>query len=202
MENLLKQKDNTEQFLVIKNDQKHVPSPNWSPFGFPAKHVEDGSYQRIISFANCFKRLTVHFITSDYELYTFNLCCCRCNGVDKAGEAVSQPIQQQLNLFGLLPYMDNYKITFTSDRGSNILKALKDSNSSEDDTTTLSSSKYVAANTLLSDLLSKSEEVLNTITTSKKLFKYAGLNKNVEEHGDIALKQECVVRWLSMSNIL
>ncbi|CAF1428343.1 unnamed protein product [Rotaria sordida] len=55
MENLLKQKDNSEQFLVIKNDQKHVPSPNWSTFGFPAKHVEDGSYQRIISFANCFK---------------------------------------------------------------------------------------------------------------------------------------------------
>ncbi|CAF0864052.1 unnamed protein product [Rotaria sordida] len=146
--------------------------------------------------------LTVYFITSDYELYTFNLCCSRCNGVDKAGEAVSQPIQQQLNLFGLLPYMDNYKITFTSDRGSNILKALKDSSSSGDDTTTPSSSKYVAANTLLSDLLSKSEEVLNTITTSKKLFKYAGLNKNIEEHGDIALKQECVVRWLSMSNIL
>ena len=54
IENLLKQKDESKQFIVIKNDQKHVSSPAWSTFGFPAKRVEDGSYQRIIDFSSCF----------------------------------------------------------------------------------------------------------------------------------------------------
>ncbi|CAF1162410.1 unnamed protein product [Rotaria magnacalcarata] len=36
----------------------------------------------------------------------------------------------------------------------------------------------------------------------KFYFIKAGLNKNIEERGGIALKQECVVRWLSMSNML
>ncbi|CAF4026456.1 unnamed protein product [Rotaria magnacalcarata] len=104
-------------------------------------------------------------------------------------------IREQLNLFGLLSYMDNNKITFTSDRGANILKALKSP----------SPSKHGEANTVLSDLPPKSEEVLKTITTSKKLVKYvklAGLNENIEERGGVALKQECVIRWLSMSKML
>ena len=29
------------------------------------------------------------------------------------------------DIFGLLPYMDSYRRSFTSDRGSNILNALK-----------------------------------------------------------------------------
>ncbi|CAF4372978.1 unnamed protein product, partial [Rotaria magnacalcarata] len=104
-------------------------------------------------------------------------------------------IREQLNLFGLLSYMDNNKITFTSDRGANILKALK----------APSPSKHGEANTVLSDLPPKPEEVLKTITTSKKLVKYvklAGLNENIEERGGVALKQECVIRWLSMSKML
>ncbi|CAF4906656.1 unnamed protein product [Rotaria socialis] len=54
IENLLKQKDQSKQFMVVKNDQKYVSSPAWSTFGFPAKRVEDGSCQRIIGFASCF----------------------------------------------------------------------------------------------------------------------------------------------------
>jgi hypothetical protein len=54
IENLLKQKDNLKQFIVLKNDQKNLSSPAWSTFGFPAKRVEDGSYQRIMDFASCF----------------------------------------------------------------------------------------------------------------------------------------------------
>ncbi|CAF3701502.1 unnamed protein product [Rotaria socialis] len=54
IENLLKQKDQSKQFMVVKNDQKYVSSPAWSTFGFPAKRFEDGSCQRIIGFASCF----------------------------------------------------------------------------------------------------------------------------------------------------
>ncbi|CAF1072554.1 unnamed protein product [Rotaria magnacalcarata] len=155
--------------------------------------------------------------------------------------------------------MDNHNITFTTDRGSNILKALKgypvvycfahrinnmlklafyqtaqkkekqnlivtttpsknklkqveyandtssDDSSSEDDVPTPSPSKYIEANTTMSNLSTKAKEVLITIATSKKLVKYAKiteLNKVIQERGGIALKQECIVRWLSMSNML
>jgi hypothetical protein len=54
IENLLKRKDHSKQFILMKNDQKNVSSPAWSTFGFPAKRVEDGSYQRIDGFASCF----------------------------------------------------------------------------------------------------------------------------------------------------
>ncbi|CAF4659126.1 unnamed protein product, partial [Rotaria socialis] len=143
--------------------------------------------------------VTVYFVTNGYELFTFDLCCTRFNEIGKAGESALKAIREQLNLFGLLSYMDNNKITFTSDRGANILKALKD------DTIAPSPSKHGEANTALSDLPPKPKEVLKTIATSKKLVKYvklAGLNKNIEERGGVALKQKCVVRWLSMSNML
>ncbi|CAF4316628.1 unnamed protein product [Rotaria magnacalcarata] len=176
--------------------------------------------------------LTVYFVTNGYELFTFDLCCTRFNEIDKTGVGALKvflyAIREQLNLFGLLSYMDNNKITFTSDRGANTLKALKwyphhhhqqkatkklphvcdsssDSSSPEDDTIAPSPSKHGEANTVLSDLPPKPEEVLKTITTSKKLVKYvklAGLNKNIEERGGVALKQESVVRWLSMSSML
>ncbi|CAF2053496.1 unnamed protein product [Rotaria magnacalcarata] len=69
-------------------------------------------------------RLTVYFVTNGYELFTFDLCCTRFNEIDKTGVFL-YAIREQLNLFGLLSYMDNNKITFTSDRGANTLKALK-----------------------------------------------------------------------------
>ncbi|CAF3249916.1 unnamed protein product [Rotaria socialis] len=69
--------------------------------------------------------VTVYFVTNGYELFTFDLCCTRFNEIGKAGESALKAIREQLNLFGLLSYMDNNKITFTSDRGANILKALK-----------------------------------------------------------------------------
>ena len=50
-----------------------------------------------------------------------------------------------------------------------------DNSSSEDDPTTPSPSKYVEANTLLSELSSKSKEILTTITASKNLVKYVKL---------------------------
>ena len=50
-----------------------------------------------------------------------------------------------------------------------------DESSSDDDTATPSPSKYIEANTLLSDLPIKVKEILNTITASKKLVKYVKL---------------------------
>ncbi|CAF1348560.1 unnamed protein product [Rotaria sp. Silwood1] len=55
IENLLKQKDDSKQFIVIKNDQNNLSSPAWSTFGFPAKRLEDGSYHRIVGFTSCFE---------------------------------------------------------------------------------------------------------------------------------------------------
>ncbi|CAF4426235.1 unnamed protein product [Rotaria magnacalcarata] len=173
--------------------------------------------------------LTIYFVDSNYKLYSFDLCCSRFNEVDKTGASVLRALRKQLDLFGLLPYMDNHNITFTTDRGSNILKALKDKrltttpsknklkqveytddtysddSSSEDDVPTPSPSKYIEANTIMPNLSTKAKEVLITIATSKKLVKYAkitGLNKVIHERGGVALKQECIVRWLSMSNML
>ncbi|CAF5160726.1 unnamed protein product, partial [Rotaria magnacalcarata] len=80
-----------------------------------------------------------------------------------------------------------------------------DDSSSEDDVPTPSPSKYIEANTIMPNLSTKAKEVLITIATSKKLVKYAkitGLNKVIHERGGVALKQECIVRWLSMSNML
>ncbi|CAF5193867.1 unnamed protein product [Rotaria magnacalcarata] len=171
--------------------------------------------------------LTIYFVDSNYKLYSFDLCCSRFNEVDKTGASVLRALRKQLDLFGLLPYMDNHNITFTTDRGSNILKALKgypvvycfahrinnmlklafyqtaqkkekqnlivtttpsknklkqveyandtssDDSSSEDDVPTPSPSKYIEANTTMSNLSTKAKEVLITIATSKKLVKYA-----------------------------
>ncbi|CAF4377479.1 unnamed protein product [Rotaria magnacalcarata] len=134
--------------------------------------------------------LTIYFVDSDYKLYSFDLCCSRFNEVDKTGASVLQALRKQLDLFGLLPYMDNHNITFTIDRGSNILKALKvtttpsknklkqveyiddtssDDSSSEDDVPTPSPSKYIEANTTMSNLSTKAKEVLITIATNKSL---------------------------------
>ena len=53
IENFLKRKDNSKQFIVMKYNQKEVSSRAWSTFGSPAKRVKSGSYQRIIAFASC-----------------------------------------------------------------------------------------------------------------------------------------------------
>lgn len=64
----------------------------------------------------------------------FDLCCFPYNEVDKTDESkipktflriFFKAIHKQLDLFGLLPYMNDHKIMFTSDRGTNILKAFK-----------------------------------------------------------------------------
>ncbi|CAF1032271.1 unnamed protein product [Adineta steineri] len=413
---LLKRKDDSKEFIVIKNDKKKISSIAWSRFGFPAKRLADKSYKRIVGFASCFEckhtysfqsggsgstksllnhkckkraplvnrqasslnkivkleeatapklaaidyteihdeltkwicssirpfnivtdpgfktfletivnisqeyqapididdilvspaalsnnihklaeyyrslirsvlidqaesgtlaispdlwtdksrnvnylSLTVYFVATDFELYTIDLCCTPYNEVDKTGESVLQTIRQQLHLYGLLSYMDDHKITFTSDREPIILKALKgqpviyccahridsvlkrafyqtaqkrekkilnasttsakrqlteyqlicdsssDSSSSEDDTTAPSPSKYVEAHTLLVDISLKAKEILTTITASKKLVKYVkltGLNKDIEDLGGIVLKQNCIVKWLLLSNML
>ncbi|CAF4262448.1 unnamed protein product [Rotaria sp. Silwood2] len=53
LEILLKQKDEPKQYIVLENKQKHLSSPAWSTFGFPAKRLSDGSYERIMGFASC-----------------------------------------------------------------------------------------------------------------------------------------------------
>ncbi|CAF2040861.1 unnamed protein product [Rotaria magnacalcarata] len=264
LESFLKQKGEPKEYKIINNDQKHLSSPAWTKFGFPAKRVGDDAYQRIDVFASCFNckstysyqsdgsgsqkyrgpididdvlvsatttstnvaklahdyrslikpilirqlecgaltvcrdlwtdnyqkinylGLTIYFVDSDYKLYSFDLCCSRFNEVDKTGASVLQALRKQLDLFGLLPYMNNHNITFTTDRGSNILKALKvtttpsknklkqveytndtssDDSLSEDDVPTSSPSKYIEANTTMSNLSTKAKEVLITIAT-------------------------------------
>ncbi|CAF4034435.1 unnamed protein product [Rotaria sp. Silwood2] len=350
LEILLKQKGEPKQYIVLENKQKHLSSPAWSTFGFPAKRLSDGSYERIMGFASCsdckdtytyqsdgsgstkhmlrhvcskssssetnqhgpmdkfmkprksssvklcaqertriqdeFTKwicssmrpfnlmsdpgmkttlktivdicvkhggsidfedifvtpatisnnvnrlaqhyrsliqpilikqaecgalaicpdlwtdnhkkinslgLTVYFVTSDsdFELYTFDLCCSRFNEIDKTGESV-------LKVNSITPKKKLKKV-------QNICDTSSDDSSSEDDTITPSPSKFAEANTLLTDLPPKVREILATISTSKKLVKYVkitGLNKVIEERGGLALKQECIVRWLSLSNML
>ncbi|CAF5031297.1 unnamed protein product, partial [Rotaria magnacalcarata] len=136
--------------------------------------------------------LTIYFVDSDYKLYSFDLCCSRFNEVDKTGASA-------LQIITTTPSKNKLKqVEYTDDTYS-------DDSSSEDDVPTPSPSKYIEANTIMSNLSTKAKEVLITIATSKKLVKYAKiteLNKVIQERGGIALKQECIVRWLSMSNML
>ncbi|CAF3426928.1 unnamed protein product [Rotaria sp. Silwood1] len=328
IENLLKQKDDFKQFIVIKNDQKNVSSLAWSTFCFPAKRAEDGSYKQIIGFASCFNckdtysfqsggsgstkhllrhvcskkslllsennqegpidkfikskkstsfkltsqdrttirdeftkwiyssirpfniisdpglkttlktiidicqkyhglidiedilvapttisynvnrladhyrslarpilieqaeagvlticpdlwtdslkkinylDLTVYFVTSNYELISFDLCCSR---YDERKKSTMHQQHQETK--------QQKKLEYIGDSST-------DSSSSDDDSTTSSPSKYAEANILLSDLPSKSKEILNTISTCKKLvrhIKVKGLNKDIEELGE------------------
>ncbi|CAF2132255.1 unnamed protein product [Rotaria magnacalcarata] len=57
----------------------------------------------------------------------------------------------------------------------------------------------------LSDLDSSAQEVIKTIVNCKKLVQYvkkAGINKDIQSAGGIALQQSTVVRWLSMIDLL
>ncbi|CAF1603766.1 unnamed protein product [Adineta ricciae] len=65
------------------------------------------------------------FVNKNHELFSVDLCCCEYNEADKTGDSVLKAIRCQLDLYGLLPFMDKKKIVFTCDRGPNILKALK-----------------------------------------------------------------------------
>ncbi|CAF1275599.1 unnamed protein product [Rotaria magnacalcarata] len=69
--------------------------------------------------------LTAVFTNKNYELISIDLCCCEYQEIDKSGDSVLRAIRRQLDLYGLTPFMDKKKIVFTSDRGPNILKALK-----------------------------------------------------------------------------
>jgi hypothetical protein len=62
-------------------------------------------------------------------------------------------------------------------KSKTIIYSSSDSSSSEDETSTPSPSKYVAANTFLSELKPKSKELLDIITTCKQLVKYVKLVK-------------------------
>ena len=95
--------------------------------------------------------------------------------------------------------------------------------SSDDESNETSPSKFVAANTSLSELSPKARELLDIIATCKQIVKYvklvrdlvdgvvpfsndflfkSGFNKPIQDAGGIALKQATVVRWLSLSNLL
>ena len=71
-----------------------------------------------------------------------------------------------------------------------------DNSSSEDDTVTPSPSKFVEANTFLSDLSPKSKEVLSTISTSKKLVRYI---KKVSKPANIS--ERLFSLWIKLSLI-
>jgi hypothetical protein len=62
-------------------------------------------------------------------------------------------------------------------KSKTIIYSSSDSSSSEDETHTPSPSKYVAANTALSELKPKAKELLDIITTCKQLVKYVKLVK-------------------------
>lgn len=62
-------------------------------------------------------------------------------------------------------------------KSKTIIYSSSDSSSSEDETPRPSPSKYVAANTSLSELAPKAKELLDIITTCKQLVKYVKLVK-------------------------
>ena len=62
-------------------------------------------------------------------------------------------------------------------KSKTIIYSSSDSSSSEDETSTPSPSKYVAANTSLSEVTLKAKELLDIITTCKQLVKYVKLVK-------------------------
>ncbi|CAF4438682.1 unnamed protein product [Didymodactylos carnosus] len=68
--------------------------------------------------------LTCVFIDKNFEFKTIDLCCGEYDELDKTGSSVLSAIRDQLKKFGLEYYFDNKKLSFTSDRGSNIIKAL------------------------------------------------------------------------------
>ncbi|CAF4648104.1 unnamed protein product, partial [Didymodactylos carnosus] len=68
--------------------------------------------------------LTSVFVDKNFELKTIDLCCGEYDELDKTGSSVLSAIRDQLKKFGLEYYFDNKKLSFMSDRGSNIIKAL------------------------------------------------------------------------------
>ncbi|CAF4313115.1 unnamed protein product [Rotaria sp. Silwood2] len=64
IENMLKRKDNRKEFTVIENSQKKSSSA-WATFGFPARLIENGTYERIHGFASCFQCKTTYTFHSD-----------------------------------------------------------------------------------------------------------------------------------------
>ncbi|CAF5179357.1 unnamed protein product, partial [Rotaria magnacalcarata] len=65
LESFLKQKGEPKEYEIINNDQKHLSSPAWTKFGFPAKRVGDDAYQRIDGFASCFNCKSAYSYQSD-----------------------------------------------------------------------------------------------------------------------------------------
>ena len=108
IENLLKQKDSSKQFIVIKNDQKRVSSLAWSTFGFPAKRLEDGSYQRIIGFASCFECKDTYSYQSDGSGSTKYLLKHICS---KKSSLSSEDSQGQMDKFIKLKTSTSIKLT-------------------------------------------------------------------------------------------
>ncbi|CAF3038405.1 unnamed protein product [Rotaria sp. Silwood2] len=64
IENMLKRKDNRKEFTVIENSQKKSSSA-WATFGFPARLIENDTYERIHGFASCFQCKTTYTFHSD-----------------------------------------------------------------------------------------------------------------------------------------
>lgn len=65
IEHLLKRKDSRREFIVLENKQKKTTSAAWSTFGFPARLVEDDTYNRIPGFASCFQCKFTYTYQSD-----------------------------------------------------------------------------------------------------------------------------------------
>ncbi|CAF3479373.1 unnamed protein product [Rotaria sp. Silwood1] len=64
IENMLKRKDNRKEFKVIENNQKKS-STAWATFGFPARLIENGTYERIHGLASCFQCKSTYTFHSD-----------------------------------------------------------------------------------------------------------------------------------------
>ncbi|CAF4309979.1 unnamed protein product, partial [Rotaria sp. Silwood2] len=64
IENMLKRKDNRKEFTVIENSQKKSSSA-WATFGFPARLIENDTYELIHGFASCFQCKTTYTFHSD-----------------------------------------------------------------------------------------------------------------------------------------
>ena len=86
IENLLKRKGSTKQFIVIENNLKKSSSTAWSTFGFPAQQIEDDAHERIHGFTSCFQCKTTYTFQSDGSGSTKHLLHHRCSKLESLSE--------------------------------------------------------------------------------------------------------------------
>ncbi len=95
LEHRLRRKDSRKEFIVIENNQKKATSTAWSTFGFPARLIDDGTYNRIMGFASCFQCKSTYTFQSDGSGSTKHLLRHTCSKVSSTSQTYHEgPIEK------------------------------------------------------------------------------------------------------------